>query len=167
MNIILVLGQTPSPAGDIDSRLREKMTRAIQLMERDPSALLVIAGGPTRRDQLTEAEGAMTLVPNYLKTRVRLETQSLSTKQNILFTMELLCDLTITSILVLSIPAHERAVRRLFKREWPEVMPVFLFEGVGRDTLAQIFEYSILHLLRMMDPNEKFFVPFKKWLMMS
>lgn len=132
-------------------------------MEGKEDPLLVISGGVTRPGLPSEAEGAMALVPENLRSVVRLEKKSLSTRQNLRFTRELLRDTRIDSLIVVSGYGQEQRARFLFRTIWPEVFHKLSFESVGRDTFREYLLHKLLYLLTVIDPQEKVFLPMKKY----
>ena len=166
-DIVLVLGKQLGRNGEVPDELVRQMEKAIKLMQTGKGDLLVIAGGVTLPGLPSEAEAAMTLVPEELKPRVRLETRSLSTKQNICFVKNLLADIRVGSIIVVSSPGHKKRTRWLFRREWPEAVGSLSFENVvvpqtvSQKILGRLI-HEIIFLLTVLDPDERVFLPLKR-----
>lgn len=163
MRIILVLGKQLLSRGEIPKELRLQMEKAVELLRAWQGDLMVITGGVTIPGLPSEARGAFACVPEDLRDRVRLEEKAMSTKQNIEFSKELLVhfNVDVHSVIIISSPGHERRTRYLFRRLWPEV--ALSFENVGTCTPRERVEHMIIFVLTVLDPEEKIFLPLKRW----
>lgn len=163
MTVFMVLGQTPSPDGKVDSKFREKMLTAVALLRNYPHSILLITGGVTQPGQPSEAEGGFQLVPEDLKSRVLLEKKSLSTRQNILFSKEILSSYDIDSLFVLSTPGHKVRFSFLLNRNWPEITAKYKFVPVGTDSFREKIIHGVITVLTLLDPEQKKMLSFKKY----
>ena len=162
MKIILVLGKTVLPTGELSSDLKLQVERATELLQADEDSSLVLTGGITRPGFCPEAEVALTLVPHELRSRVLLETVSLSTRQSVRSVKNMLCDTKIDSIVAISTSGHEKRTRFLFKKVWPEMVSRLSFESVRKNGFVERIAHTLIYWLTILDPDEKLFLPLKK-----
>ena len=162
MRVILVLGNKLLLSGAMSCKFRERVERAILVLSRTGD-MLVITGGTTRAGFQAEAEAGLSLVPENLKAKTRVETESKSTSENIKFSRELLSDIvTVESLVVVTSKSHVPRTRLLVKKFWPEVYPKTSFEEVGRSTATERFVEYVLCCLAIVDPNDRVFLPLLK-----
>lgn len=160
----MVLGKTVLPNGDAPWDLKLQMGKAVQLLENEESATLVLTGGVTRPGFRSEAEVAMAFVPYELQSRAWLEKRSMSTKQNIEHVRDHFMGESemIDSIIVISTPGHELRTRFLFWKLWPKMLPRLSFENVGSESFGERLFHLLLFVVVAIDPEEKVFLPLKK-----
>ncbi len=162
MKIILVLGKMLRANGVPSDELRTQMQKGVELLEKLPSSKLVISGGSTRPEYESEAKVASWLVPPKYQDRVILEEQSLSTAQNVKFVREKLREVNIESIVVVSSSAHNKRSLFLFKKYWPEIIPMLTFENAWRSTFLESALHAVIHVMTIIDKNEHVFLRIKR-----
>lgn len=161
MRVILVFGYKLLPSGNMGEEFRKRMEGALQLLERDTAALLVITGGRTRAGLPSEAAVAAREVPASEMWRVVLESKSKTISENVRFVRKLLKDARIDSLTIVSSRAHEPRIRLLTKRLWPEVADKVRFAGVPSSAAAWVMN-MFSYILNLVDPHDRVFAPIIK-----
>lgn len=156
----MVLGKRPLPNGDSPKELVLQIEKAVEILRNNHEALLVITGGVTQPGFPSEAETAAALVPLDLYPRLRLEKESETTRQNVLYTRRLLQNTKVDAIVLVSSHGHERRARYLFKKLWPEIGQLS-FESVGSDPFIKQIEHAIITALTISELDEKL-LPLKR-----
>jgi uncharacterized SAM-binding protein YcdF (DUF218 family) len=151
--------------GNLPREFILQMEKAIQLLRQSPaSAELLISGGITRPGFPSEARAALYFVPQDLFFRVRLEEESLSTRQNIIFAKRLFHYQNADCVVVVTSRGHAWRARYLFRKLWPEMKQVS-FESVGGSGIRDRIAHAVLYALTVLDPDEDVFLPLKTWLL--
>lgn len=92
-----VRGEEPS------SMLAYRLNAAIEVLDANPSAICVVSGGQGKGEDISEAEAMRRYLTEYgiAPERIRKEVKSVSTRENIAFSSEMLADEGITGNIVI------------------------------------------------------------------
>ena len=160
MHVILVLGHKPTLSG-MAEEFRRRLKIGVERLRQNESAILVISGGETRSGLPSEAVVGYQQVPEELRERVWLETESRTTSENIERTRELLEGREIKSLTIPTTEAHAIRVWFLLKRLWPEVVDKVIFSDTPSSLLDWLANAASL-VVNVVDPNNRLFMPIVK-----
>lgn len=155
MKAIVALGHKPNPDGSAP-KLYERVRRGVELYDKGGFDRLIISGGPTRPG-MVEADMAATHIKQELgrnDIRLILEKTSRTTSGNIVKVEGLVGTTSLERLVVIGSPIRRKRIMILFRKLWPEVMPVLEFEAVGNEGMGARLAELILTPLAHWDPEE-------------
>ena len=161
--VAIVHGQMLLPDGSMDIGFRENLDMAIVLARREAIDLIVISGGKTRKDFLSEAVVGMKYLAGKVYIPVRTEEHSTSCAENVRFVRERFGSDGFKKIYVIArMPCMPR-LKLLYRYFWEEAYAKAEFVGTKyrQDFFARVAECGF-YFLAVLDPEEKFFLRFPK-----
>lgn len=165
VKMILVLGKMLEQDGSLGIGYTAQINHVTQMLYRDQMSFVVISGGFTRPEYISEARAGFEQIPPDLQNRVTLEERSLSTRQNIENVRELVKGRWVTEIIVVSSGAHSFRVEYLFWKYWPEAKYMLSFSPAYTSSFKEWVLQLAIYGMSRLDPNEKFFLRIKRALL--
>lgn len=173
-NVIIVLGN-PVENGQLNKECKKRCYKAIDLLKDDPNYLdsdyaIILSGGVTKSNQPSEAKAmydylAKHLAKYNLAPLILQEDESLTTAQNILFTIGLLKKHRTVpkKVTIVGRSSQLPKTRDIVNKVWNYRSPTFEYVAGGVDNtsfLHQIADRTIMRVLSRLDPYDYWLLPF-------
>jgi len=161
--IIIVHGQKPPRSGEMSPAFQKRLEKALNLLYVEKISFLVITGGQTKKNTLSEAEQGFHYINKRLAFPTILESESKTTYENVINTKKILKNISFDNLIIITSAERLKRIRYLYKKNWPEVYSKATFLGAGNTRLPMIMLLENLYLIiARLDPQEKIFTPITK-----
>lgn len=152
------MGYKPLPNGDIPV-FKERVRHAIRVYDSGKFDYFIMSGGETRPG-MVEAEIARSYIQGELgrpDISPIMETKSKTTADSFVCLKGM--RLPVSQMVIVTSWVRSFRVALLVRKLWPEMKGKISFSTVGGNTVGEVLTESILYVLTIFDPREKFFLP--------
>jgi uncharacterized SAM-binding protein YcdF (DUF218 family) len=164
-NLIIVHGEKSLHDGSMHRAFKERLDKAIDLINQGNYEELLITGGCTRANVISEAEMGKQYLQDKTNLPIYLEDKSHTTIENIIFTHQHAkghCEQINHAVIITSNVRIPR-VRYLYKKFWPELFPRITFIGTKGHYPPYYFLVELLYwIYDIFDPKERYLSKYTK-----